>query len=159
MADNFIYIYAGLIILMAGFLAYNNFKIFKQARVLYKAQDLTKFKVIDVTRKWLLFYAVMFGFIVLLLLLGDQSMDVVIISIGLLIIVLAELGGTFIRFKLFYNEKNFIYETKIYRIKSVRTVNRTGKFMKRSEVVMFDGTKIQMPKVFADKLEELSKKK
>lgn len=159
MAENFMYVYAGLIVLMSGFLAYSNLKNVNEARKLYKEQDLSKFKVIDISRKWMLFYAFTFGVVVLMLVLVPQEIEVVVISIGLLIIILAELIGTYLRFKLFFNEKNFIYESKVYRIKSVRTMQTTGKWMKRSEVIMFDGTRIQMPKLFAEKISGLAKKK
>lgn len=159
MGDNFIYIYAGLIMLMAGFLVFNNWKTMKKAREVYKEQNIKSYQVLDVTRKWLLFYAGMLVLVIVLLIFGEQSLEVMVISVGLIFIVVAELGGTLLRFKLFFNDKNFIYEGKVYRIKSIRKIQTTGKISKRTEVIMFDGTKIQMPKQFAMKLEELSKKK
>lgn len=153
-----LYIYVGLIMLMAAYLGYTNVKLIQKARALYKEVDIKKFELIDTSKKWMFYYALMFIAVVLMLLFGNQSGDVVLLSISLMLIVLSELGGTYLRFKFYYNDKSFIYEAKIYRLKSVRTVNRLGKFFKKTEVVMFDGTKVQLPRMFGNKVDVLINK-
>lgn len=162
MLDNAMTLYAIIVVVLAAFLMVTNVQSILKGRELHKQQKMEQFEVLDVSRPWLILCGVMIVLIVILLLLGKQSWEVILISIALLGILILEIAGAFLRFKVYYNDKNFMFDTGLYRIKSIRTIQKQKKWIdinKKSEIVMFDGKRIIVPRAIGVRLEEILKHK
>lgn len=159
MLENINLMYAILIVGLAVFLMYTNVQSMLKAKKVYKEHDMKSFQVLDISKKWMLFYTVMLVMVVIMLVLGKSDMEMTVVAMGLIVIIIAELAGSTQRFRLFYNDKLFIYMGDVIRIKGVRGINQTKGWFAKSEVVLFDGRKVIVPKPFGLKLTELTKTK
>lgn len=162
MFDNAMMLYAVVVVALAAMLMYSNFQSIRKGKEMHKQQKADQYEVLDVSKSWMILYVIMIVLILILLALGKQSWEVVMISIALLGILAMEVAGAFLRFKLYYNDKNFMFDTGLYRIKSIRTIQKQKKWIninKKSEVVMFDGKRIIVPQAIGDRLEEILKNK
>lgn len=136
---NFMYTYAVIIWLMAILVVVSDLKNIKKVLTLLKNTDLSSYKLYDYSKTQKIIFSSMLLLSSLSTFLGFDDLVYVIINAAIILICFVEVFACSIIMKMYYNDKNIIYEGEIYRIKKIKSIKKVKKHGRNHEVTTFDG--------------------
>lgn len=151
-------LYALFLWVLAIVLIVGDVNLFKKNMNFKKEHDLSKYSIFDYKGKSLILYVVLMFFSILSFVLND-SFDMKVINSAIFAMSLCESVTILFNSKLFYNEKEIIYEGDIYRIKSLKPAVKVKRFGRSYEINTFDGKVITVNEKTASLINTLIEEK
>lgn len=151
-------VYALFLWILAVVLIASDFNLFKKNMQLKKEHDLSKYSVLDYKGKTIILYVVLMIFAVISFFLNN-SLDMKVINSAIFAMALCEAVTVLFNSKLYYNDKEIIYEGEFYRIKSLKSTIKTKRFGKNFEVTTFDGKVLNVNQKVAELINTILEEK
>ena len=151
------YIYAVVMWIMTGVLAFSDYDLIKKSLQLKKNTDLSKYKVYNYSKSQVIIFSIVLLISILTIFIVEIEFVFLLINVSVLVIGAIELITGLVVMKLYFNNKSIIYEGEIIKLKDIKAINKVKKLGKSNEILTYDGRSFMVNQAIADIVQSLLK--